>query len=70
MKQLLKSADGKAQRIHVVCEKEPPAEERYRLIRKKIRLHSFDLAKAEEAEVDKLLKELEITDAKYVLLFE
>ena len=70
VKQLLKSTDGKAQRIHVVCEKEPPAEERYRMIRRKIRLHSFDLAKAEEAEVDKLLKELEIVDAKYVLLFE
>ena len=70
VRQLLKSADGREQRVHVVCEKEPPAEERYRLIRRKIRLHSFDLAKAEEAEIDKLLKELEISDAKYVLLFE
>ena len=70
VKQLLKSADGKEQRIHVVCEKEPSAEERYRLIRRRIRLHSFDLAKAEDTEVDKLLNELEIAEAKYVLLFE
>ncbi|MBP5749230.1 MAG: hypothetical protein J6X24_00410, partial [Firmicutes bacterium] len=70
VRQLLKSADGRTQRIHVVCEKEPSAEERYRMIRKKIRLHSFDLAKAEDAEVDKLLKELEIAEAKNVLLFE
>ena len=35
VKQLLKSADGRAQRVHVVCEKEPPAEERYRLIRRR-----------------------------------
>ena len=70
VRQLLKSTDGKTQRIHVVCEKEPSAEERYRLIRRKVRLHSFDLAKAEESEVDKLLKELEIGQAKYVLLFD
>ena len=70
VRQLLKSTDSRAQRVHVVCEKEPSAEERYRLIRRKVRLHSFDLAKAEEKEVDKLLKELEIGKAQYVLLFE
>jgi hypothetical protein len=70
VRQLLRSADGKRQRIHVVCDKDPSAEERYRLIRRKVRLHSFDLAKADEKEVDKLLKELEIDKAEYVLLFD
>ena len=69
VRNLLKSADGR-QRIHVVCEKDPSTEERYRLIRKKVRLHAFDLTKAEEKEVDKLLKELEIDRASNVLLFE
>ena len=69
VRQLLKSADGK-QRVHVVCGKEPPAEERYRMTRRNIKLHTFDLTKAEDAEVEKLLQELEIGRAAYVLLFE
>ena len=70
VRQLLKSADSKKQRIHVVCRQEPSAEERYRLIRKNIKLHAFDLTKAKEGEEEKLLKELEIDQAKYILLFD
>ena len=69
-KKFLKSADGKKWRIHVVCSAEPSPEERYRLIRKKIRLHFFDLTKAQGNEPDKLLKDLEISDAKYILLLD
>ena len=70
VRHLMRNADGKKQRTHVICGNEPSEEERYLLVRNNVKLHMFDLTKARDAEVKSLLKGIDIDKAAKILLME
>ena len=73
VKSLLRSANAKKRRIHVVCNENPASEELYRLFRSGIQLHTFDPLKIGDADSDKLkgfFQNIELSKAGNILLME
>ena len=71
VRQLLKSENGKSNlRVHVVCRAEISSDEQYKLLKKNVKIHRFDLLQADGDVQRKLLSELELKTASHVFLLE
>ena len=73
VKSLLRSANAKQRRIHVVCSENAASEELYRLFRSGIQLHTFDPLKVGDADNDRLngfFNSIELSKAGNILLME